>query len=53
MKKLVAIVALMALAACTNPVSPFPDHDPDSGSVANHDPDSGSVVANHDPDSGS
>lgn len=42
MKKFFAVVALVALAACTSPFDPMPDHDPDSGSVVAHDPDSGS-----------
>jgi hypothetical protein len=47
MKKLVAIAMMLAVAACTNPVSVFEDdHTTDSGS---HTTDSGS----HTTDSGS
>lgn len=50
MKKLIAIVALMALAGCTSPTSLFPDHTTDSGS---HTTDSGSIISSHTTDSGS
>lgn len=48
MKKFAALLMLVAMAACSNPIGL--EHEPGSGS---HEPGSGSVVASHEPGSGS